>query len=414
MKRRPIVWATWRQATVPPDPQSPRISHNRRQAPFGWRGDASLKDWIVNEGYRFEFLQAVRLLESMAAQELEEKAQQDEGTHAKETPYVPLATGPDFERESVRLRAAIHFKFPPREIDSIHQAPRGKRNSEVEAGHDRRELFANFFALAGARSPLPDWVAELLLEQERIGNSGFRDFLDIFHHRLLALHYRVQLAHRPWLDPKLLATSANGETGALRARNTMARYLLSFAGVGIPELQAQMPVGDEELLPFAGLLWHNPRSLAGLTRLVEHTFKINTRVRQRLGMWRTIEPEDRTRIAGSRPARVKGESVSAVNNVLGKTTVLGSQVWDAQGRFDLVLGPLSFDKAQQFLPGQDGHRRVKALLRFYAGDMFTVKLVLLVKDPAPSRLGRARLNWTSWLRPGHAYGAPEIHLSLLS
>ena len=397
-----------------PDPPSPQITHPRRHNPFGWRGEASLKDWVVAEGYRFEFLQAVRLLEAIAAREHQEKQPKNAGAEAEAAPYVPLATGPDFEREAVRLRAAVHFKFPPREVDSIHQAPRGKRTPEREAGHDRRELFANFFTLAGARSPLPDWVAELLLEQERIGDSSLRDFLDIFHHRLLALHYRVQLTHRPWLDPKLLASPSEGEAGAVRARNTMARYLLSFAGAGIPELQNRMPVGDEELLPFAGMQWQNPRSQAGLNRLVEHTFKIKTQVRQRIGIWRTVEPEDRTRIAGLRPARVKGEPVTAVNNVLGRTTVLGSRVWDAQGRFDLVLGPISFDKAQQFLPGENNHERLKALLRFYAGDMFTVKLIVLVKDPASPRLGRARLNWTSWLRPGRAREAPEIHLTLLA
>lgn len=395
-----------------PDPQSPRALSNRRRHTFGWRGESSLKDWIVAEGYRFEFLQAVRLLEAIAAHEHQEKAPQNIEFDPGEFPYRPLASGPDFEREAVRLRGAVHFKFPPREVDSVRHAAPGKQIPEEEPA--RRELFANFFTLAGARSPLPDWVAELLLEQERIGASGLRDFLDIFHHRLLALHYRVQLAHRPWLDPKLLTSSTDGAAGAVRARNTMGRYLLSFAGIGIPELQSRMPVGDEELLPFAGMLWHNPRSLAALARLVEHTFHIKTEVRQRIGIWRPIEPEDRTRIAGTRPIRVKGEPAPAVNNVLGRTAVLGSRVWDAQGRFDLVLGPLSFEKAQEFLPGAAGHRRMKTMLRFYAGDMFTVKLVIRVRNPAPMRLAHARLNWTSWLSPRQTREAPEIQLTLLS
>ena len=56
------------------------------------------------------------------------------------------------------------------------------------------------------------------------------------------------------------------------------------------------------------------------------------------------------------------------NNALGRTSVLGTRTWNPQGRFDLILGPLSFAEFQKLLPGGLANRRLSALVHFYAGD----------------------------------------------
>jgi type VI secretion system protein ImpH len=372
---------------------------NKPPLDFGWRRPGSLTDWVFSETYRFEFTQAVRLLEAAAAQ------------HSSESPTA-LGHGADPNREALRLRAAVHFKFPPRELAEAHRSTPDRP----------AELIANFFSLAGANAPLPDWVAELLLQQERHQDPGLRDFLDIFHHRLLALLYRVRLHYRPWLDPALLGSGSHN-TGSQsstrpdlsRARNAMAQRLLSFAGLGLPELQGRLGIPDEELLPFAGLLWHRPRSVHGLTRILEYALGVPVAARENRGVWRTLEPEDRTHLGSRRPIPGQPRSPDpGHNHVLGRTAILGRRVWDAQGRFDLILGPLTLVQFERLLPGQPDLHRLAAMVRFYSGDLMDVGIELhLQPEQAPAaRLGAARLGWDAWVEPQKNPGRRTVRFLL--
>jgi type VI secretion system protein ImpH len=360
-------------------------------AEFGWRGDRSLREWLFAEGYRFDFTQAIRLLEILG---------QRNPADAPVEGYAPLGSGPDPDREAARLRAKIGFGFPPREVATV-DAPRQAEPAT---------LTANFFALAGGRAPLPDWVAELALQAERNHDTGLRDFLDLFHHRLLSLLYRLRLHHRPWLDPSLSQPSFPAiNTAPKRAGNPMSNYLLSLMGLHQAELRGRMAIGDEELLPYAGLFWQKPRSAVGLQRILQHALGVPVAIQEHIGVWRPIEPEDRTCIGRS----TRGPR-AARNHSLGHSTVLGRRVWDAQGRIDIALGPLRYQQFEDFFPRNAGYARISALVRFYCGEMLDVHLELRLAPGEASalRLQRARLSRTAWLRPG-AQRERSIHLPLL-
>ena len=368
---------------------------------FGWKSSSSVADWLYAEPYRFEFTQAVRLLEIVVAY--------SRGDNARETAQAALGEGPDPARERLKLRAAVGFGFPPQEIADLVPAP---------GPGETPELVANFFALAGGRSTLPDWVAELLLQQERIHDTALRDFLDIFHHRLLSLRYRLRLHHRPWLDPALsLPASDHPTPGEPRARNRMAQRLFSFMGLAQQEVRAALTVPEGELLPYAGLLWHQPRSAEGLRRLLEHALAIPVAVRQHMGVWRRLEPEDRT-LLGTTRIRSKHPSTTqtGTNNVLGRTAVLGRRVWDASGRFDLILGPLKLATFESLLPGGENHSRLQALVRFYAGDLVYVHLQLHLGEGEARklRLGRSRISQTTWFTATTPTPAQHVVVPLLS
>ncbi len=338
---------------------------------FGWRKSASVQQWLFAEPYRFEFTQAIRILEQIA---LAAEAPPSQASHMDPHCHVPLGAGPDPSREAVRLRSHVGFDFPASEVRSLTQNNGGPP-----------QLTLNLFSLAGPSAPLPDWVAELLQHQQRDHDQGLRDFLDIFHHRLLSLLYRIQLHHRPWLDPLDRSAPPNN----LRARNQMSQYLLSFAGLGVRELQGRLAIADEELLPYAGLLWQRPRSMTGLERILRHALRTPVRGHQLLGAWRHIEPEDRTRLGP------RGQ-----NRSLGRTTTLGTRVWDTQGRFDLTLGPLPLQAFESLLPGRPMHHRLQALTQFYAGDLMDIRVHLTIEPPSIPRTRlarRSRLGWTSWI-----------------
>ena len=347
---------------------------------FGWREKPSIRQWLITEPYRFEFIQAVRLLEQFSLSI----------SDGSQSP-VPLALGPDPNKEAVHLRSHVGFDFSPSELRAILPSP---------DPHQPPELVVNLYALAGGASPLPDWVAELLQSQARARDHALRDFLDLFHHRLLSLLYRVHLQHRSWLEPVQPHNPQAGDVAPVRSRNQMSQYLLAFAGLGLPELQNRLSISDDELLPYAGLLWQRPRSMIGLERILEHALGVRVASRSLLGSWHRIEPEDRTRLGPRRSSHRLPTLSRGRNHALGRTSVLGTRTWNSQGRFDLILGPLSLIGLRKLLPGGPAHRRLRALVRFYAGDLLDVRthLRLTSSDIPASRLGHSRLGWTSWLK----------------
>ncbi len=356
----------------------------------GWRSSPSVSEWLFAEGYRFEFVQALRLLDQL-----------DSSIKCK----APGESAPG--HESFKLRSTVGFNFPPSEVHGV---------TPPDTQTSKPELIANFFSLAGSSAPLPDWVAELLMQQARHRDTGLRDFLDIFHHRLLSLLYTIRLRHRPWLDPALISPdSASPQTSGsnqVRSQNRMSGYLLAFSGLGLQELRNRLAVSDEELLPYAGLLWQRPRSMVGLERILAHAFAIEVGSVQMIGVWRRLEREDWTRLGTHRDhGKVFTRSVGE-NNSLGRTTVLGTQAWDPQGRFDIVLSPLTFQQFQDFLPGGPLYKKLTALVRFYAGELLDcgIRLRLPPSEIPMTHLGKSRLGWTTWLRTKPAKRARLVTL----
>ncbi|HZY73336.1 MAG TPA: type VI secretion system baseplate subunit TssG [Edaphobacter sp.] len=375
--------------TAPSSPDSIASQHKPSTAiDHGWRLSPSVSEWLFDEGYRFEFIQALRLLDQLDSSALRKVSGEPAPGH-----------------ESFTLRSAVGFNFPPSEVHSVTRST---------APHSKPELVANFFSLAGSSAPLPDWVAELLMHQAQNRDTGLRDFLDIFHHRLLSLLYRVRLRHRPWLDPALITSDPSQASGPdrSRAQNRMSGYLLAFSGLGLHELRDRLPVGDQELLPYAGLLWQRPRSMIGLERILAHAFAVEVGSIQMIGVWRRLEREDWTRLG---PRRGHGQRLMrsfGQNNSLGLTAILGTRAWDSQGRFDIVLSLPTFQQFQDFLPGGPLYKKLNALVRFYAGELLDcgIRLRLPASEIPAIRLGKSRLGWTTWLRTKPAKHTRSITL----
>jgi type VI secretion system protein ImpH len=187
---------------------------------------------------------------------------------------------------------------------------------------------------------------------------------------------------------------------------------LAFTGLGLPELRNRLPIGDEELLPYVGLLWQRPRSMAGLERILAHAFSVQIRSRQMFGLWRRIERDDWTRLGTQRLGRQTFTQSRGQNNALGHTTVLGTRTWDSQGRFDIIVGPLSLPQFQSFLPGGASHKKLTALVRFYAGDLldYGIRLSIAPAEVPSTRLSKSRLGWTSWLKTKSSKTSQHITL----
>ena len=241
-------------------------------------------------------------------------------------------------------------------------------------------MTVNFLGLAGSLGALDIPSTELVLQRASHNDSALRDFLDIFNHRLVSLLYRIRKHHRVGL-----ISGAPGD-------DEIARYLYSLIGLGTPRLQGRMHVRDRALLYYAGILARQPRSAAGLKRILADYFQVEVEIEQFVGHWCELEESQWTTI---------GES--GRNQRLGRDiVVLGTQVWDQHSRFEIKLGPLSLPDFESFLPTEWRFGVLRDLVRFYVKDEFefNVRLILKVDEiPEVELSSEPALSWTSWLGP---------------
>lgn len=348
-------------------------------AAYGWGKESAVEDWLYAEGYRFDFFQAVRLLEQ---------------AHSSE---VSVGEGAEPGKEAVRFKSAVSLDFPASDIAAINRS--GSNGNESPA-----DMIVNLMGLAGCLGPLPMPSTELILERVAQKDTAFRDFLDIFNHRLVSLLYRIRKLHRVGLD--LSATPGH---------DRISEYLYSVMGMGTPGLRGRLQVRDRALLFYAGLLGQQPRSMVGLEYILAdyfqlggdvarinspgpagrpaEDFKLKVKGHQFRGQWHKLEESQWTRIGSGGQNQTLGED----------TVVLGTNVWDQHARFEINLGPLTFDQFIDFLPIGWGFGPLCDLTRFYAGDEFdfSFRLTLKAAEIPESRLGTEngpRLGWTSWLK----------------
>jgi type VI secretion system protein ImpH len=317
-------------------------------AAFGWKEKQSLRAWLFAEPWRFDFFQAVRLLERLRPD------------------ATAVGEGPDPSREAIRFVSRVGLEFAASEIQDLRPPD----------GDQPPVMTVNFMGLAGLEGPLPRVDTERILERVRQKDTAFRDFLDIFNHRLISLMVRARKAHAPALS--------NGEPH----QTPLAHYLQSLFGTGLRSLQNRMPVHERLLLHYAGILSQRPRSASGLERMLADYFGVSVRIRQLVGQWRNIEPEQCSRIG-----------LSGRNQALGNA-VLGARYWDQQGGLEVELGPMTLPEFQDLLPAGKGYPTLCELTRFYLGNdcEFRFRLVLAAAEVPASRLGETRLRWTSWLK----------------
>lgn len=389
---------------------------------YGWGKNHPVIKWLFAEGYRFDFFQAVRLLEILYAPE---KSAADEGIEldAKAPHSRPAKSGatspsilPDSEKveDFVRFKSAVGLDFPTSDISEVrlqdslstHDYHQPHRSSHVAEGETPiTEMTVNLMGLAGALGPLDMPTTELIIERVAHKDTALKDFLDIFNHRLISLLYRIRKMHRIAFE--------NEPPG----QDKISKYLFSIIGLGTDGLMGRMQVRDRSLLYYAGLLSQQPRSIIGLERLLSDYFKIKVKAQQFVGEWYDLDEEQWTRI---------GEHAGQ-NNVLGAgAVVVGTRVWDQQAKIEIRLGPLTLQQFLSFIPIGWGYRALCDLTRFYLGDTLDVsfRLVLKGEELPPPRLAKIDeplLGWTSWLtasaelspslKPAQDDSQVELHLS---
>jgi type VI secretion system protein ImpH len=300
----------------------------------------------------FEFFQAVRLLERLHP----------------DRPRVGEIADPT--REVVRFSVNPSIAFPAAEINTL----------ELGNGEPAR-MNVNFFGLVGPVGVLPYPYSMWLLERARARDGAPAAFLDLFHHRLIALFYRA------WLKNNVTASYESNPEGQL------SLHLLDLIGEGVQAEHRGITPLQKKLLFYGGLLGPQPRGAVGLEQFLEDIFDVHIEVEQFVGGWYRLPLSDQCAM---------GED-DGPSTQLGIGAVAGDEVWDQQTRVRIRMGPLAAEQYADFLPSGAAHALLRWLVRFFSRDAFDFELQLvLAKEEVPACvLGSATaqpLGWSTWIR----------------
>ncbi len=335
------------------------------------RFEPSVIERLFDQPYRFQFFQAVRLLELW----LKRHGVAHEGAVAS----------------MLRFQNSVVLSFPASQLEALAPEPRelARDSRSLSDALLRSELkyirvTPAFMGFLGGNGTLPAHYTEriashLMYEKD----AGPRAFLDTFSNRSLALFYEAWRKYRLELKYQI------------EGKDKFLPLLLSLAGLGPESLRARLSdqgdaVLDESIGYFAAALRQRPASAVSMGRVLSEYFGQKVHITQFVGRWYDVPPDQQT---------IPGRC----NAVLGSTALVGARVWQRDLRMRVTVGPLKHGDFDAFLPGGSAARALEKLLTMFTGFCleYEVELVLRAADVQgttldPQRIG-GRLGWDSFL-----------------
>lgn len=335
------------------------------------RFEPSVIQRLLDEPYRFQFFQVVRVFEIW----LEKNG-------------IPHE---DAVAEYLRFKNRISLSFPASEIEAIKPHPATKENTDTallaalrtgELAHIG--ITPAFMGLLGGNGTLPahyteSIAAHLLFEKD----EGPKAFLDTFSNRAVALFYQAWRKYR--LQFKYQASG----------NDQFLPLLLSIAGLGQASLQGRDgdegdKVLDQTMAYYAAALIQRPASAAHMQRILNEYFAVPIAIEQFVGAWYDVPQEQQTMLGST-------------NATLGSQAMVGARVWQRDLRMRIVIGPLTRTVFETFLPGARAARSLEKMLSMFNKLCleYEVHLILRRQDvlgiSLSSDRANGRLGWDSFL-----------------
>ncbi len=286
---------------------------------------------LEKEAYRFDFFQAIRLLESVY----------------KDRPGVGH-TGP-FEQEALHIYPSVDLCFSPADISHVEC-------HETSDGNQLWNLYENFIGLYGPNYAAPIFIAEMIAQCPD-DNDGLRDFLDIFNHRILSLYYRA------WKKHNLAACVSSDRDDPISA------LLSALVGRDVQAPAEDWIIGPDRLLRYSSYFSCTSRPASGLENLLSDYFELeNVSVIQFVARKFKAETKECCRISSKNGFGRLGESF-----------VLGDTIDDVLGQFKIRFGSLEMQQFQRFQPGEPAFKELVFLTDLYIKHQLDFYLELVLK-----------------------------------
>jgi len=317
--------------------------------------------------------------------------------HASSAPFVALVrriermlvdensvgvggNGP-VQNESVRFRHDPSLAFQSADVSRARWVEAQRAWSD-EPGRGRVEVTTTFLGVTGASSPLPSYVAEEIA-QEDDEKRPRRDFLDIFHHRLVSLLYRGLARVAPHAEFRSDASDAH------------SRRLLALAGVDASAEARAGLLTDRDILRLVPIV--APR------RGTRHAIEASIRA-----IFADVLGDAKIEIAAARGEEVEFDAAQRVslgrrNTRLGTDMYAGRRIHHAAGRIVIVIGPIGSDAHRALSRGGELAAKLRAVIDFAADLPIEVDIEFILHEEARRTLaldGTSRLGRDSFLAGG--------------
>jgi len=330
---------------------------------------------LFAQPYRFQFFQAVRMLELWLAR----NGLPREGAVAS---FLRFQNSTSLTFPASQLEAMAPDPQPEGQPAALDGAALSEALRRGEIKYIRvTPAFMGFLGTAGA---LPAHYTERVAAHalyER--DDGPRAFLDAFSNRTLALFYEAWRKYRLELQY------------AVDGRDRFLPLLLSLAGVGNHTLKHRLSDGgegvlDESVAYFAAAMRQRPASAALVSKVLTDYFGEPIAVTQFIGHWYDVPQGQQTTLGGA-------------NAGLGVSALVGARVWQRDLRMRLTIGPLSRAGFEAFLPGGLAARALGKMLSMFTGLTLEYEVHVVLRAPDvdgvtlnDDRAG-GRLGWDSFL-----------------
>ncbi|MCU0719394.1 MAG: type VI secretion system baseplate subunit TssG [Pirellula sp.] len=288
-----------------------------------------------------------------------------------------LRVGQDLppDQEPIVFRANPDSQFPATQV------------AHWDTTTDPPTVTVSCFGLFGPSGALPAHYTDIINERARSRDFAFRDFLDLFNHRLLSFFYRSWEKNR---FPVAYETAKAND-----AEDQLTLALRGLIGMLTPGLWDRLHVESSDFLFFAGHLANRRPTSSGLRNILESALGLPIQIEQFVGQWMEIPPSEQTRL-GDHPLGI------SLGNQLGVEAISGSRIWDCENRFRVRVGPVTFEQFLELNPGGDQINRLFDYVRLYVGPQYDVDCIVIVRrdEVVTAQLGNsscARLGWNTWL-----------------
>jgi type VI secretion system protein ImpH len=325
---------------------------------------------LVSKPTEFNFHEAVRLVEKLSL-----------GVGKR-----PLGYEASDQPEAVEFSLAPILRFPPGAI------------IETEPGPPLKIRVA-FFGLVGPQGALPQHYTALIMARRRLKDHTLRDFLDLFHQRILTYY------HRAWEKNRIPFAHERAELDPVKSEAVATRAMYSLAGLGATTLRNRQAYPDQAVVSFAGLFARRQPTAQAMEQILSDYFRKPVKLEPFSPQWLRLDDDNRCNLP--RLGMEKGS-----NAQLGRDAIIGGRVRDVQGKIRLTVGPVDAKSFRSFLPDGDALREFGQLARLYLGMEFDLDVRVMPEaeaTPWPKLVHdereRPRLGWNVWLR-SHNFAQP--------
>jgi type VI secretion system protein ImpH len=277
--------------------------------------------------------------------------------------------------ECIRFRHDPDMGFSSADVSSLVLRQVAYRPDDAEARRPLFEVTTTFLGLTGSATPLPLYMAEEVA-QEDPDRASVREFLDLFHHRLLSLLYRIECRYRVTRELTAACT------------DQWSRRLLALAGFDTYERAWPGLLPPWRLLRVAPLLVSRVRTAERLEMALQDVLSeelegARVTVRQFVGRW--VDIDARTQLGRA-------------HHQLGRNMLLGSRAFDRMGRFQVEIGPLSPRTYRRLMADGDLYPLAREVVSLFIRDPLEYTFELFLSESVtntfklssgwPSQLGR--------------------------